>query len=74
MPPYILYFILGGAVKGSAQLDGVAGVCYSEGGRVTVVNCERGSDEDPDFRLISARTASPAEARAYNNAAYGRQR
>lgn len=41
---------------------------------LTVVYCERGSDEDPDFRLISARTASPAEARAYNNAAYGRQR
>ena len=41
---------------------------------LTVVYCERGNELDPDFRLISARPASPGEARAYNDAAYGRRR
>ena len=41
---------------------------------LTVVYCERGDGEDPDFRLISARVATPAEKRAYNDAAYGRRR
>lgn len=41
---------------------------------LTVVYCERGDDEEPDFRLISARAASPGERRAYNDAAYGRRR
>lgn len=41
---------------------------------LTVVYCERGDDEEATFRLISARVASPAERRAYNDAAYGRRR
>ena len=41
---------------------------------LTVVYCERGGVEEYAFRIISARTASPAERRAYNNAAYGRRR
>lgn len=41
---------------------------------ITVVYCERGDEEDPDFRLISARPASPGEKHAYNNASYGRRR
>ena len=41
---------------------------------LTVVYCERGDESDPDFRLISARPASPAERRAYNDAAFGRRR
>lgn len=50
-------------------------IVYRKGESIlTVVYCERGNQEDPDFRLISARHASPAEARAYNDAAYGRRR
>ena len=41
---------------------------------ITVVYCERGDIEDPDFRLISARPASPSEKQAYNDAAYGRRK
>lgn len=41
---------------------------------ITVVYCERGDEEYPDFRLISARPASPGERQAYNNAAYGRRK
>lgn len=41
---------------------------------LTVVYCERGDSNDTTFRIISARVASPAEKRAYNDAAYGRRR
>ena len=41
---------------------------------LTVVYCERGDSDDAAFRIISARIASPAEKRAYNDAAFGRRR
>lgn len=40
---------------------------------LTVVYCERGDINDPEYRLISAREASPAERRAYNDAVFGRR-
>lgn len=41
---------------------------------LTVVYCERQDESIEAFRLISARYASPAERRLYNDSVYGRRR